>query len=89
MVSMNYGNSSENNNRFYLEKDHYARIPYYVQMNVNIQYLLSNKLNLSLMANGIGTKYSAPDESTNIDAFGPKGLIQPGPMISMKLKYNL
>ncbi|MES2589756.1 MAG: TonB-dependent receptor [Bacteroidota bacterium] len=87
-MGSSFGNSSQNNKRFFLEKDHYVEIPYYLIGNFNLAYQATKKLYISLTANNIGTKYSDPDESTNIDAFGSLGLIQPGAMYLLNFKYN-
>lgn len=85
----NYGNEAFNNNRFYLEQDHFANIPFYVQGNFNIGYSFTQKISAKIQLNSLGKKYSAPDESTNINAFGTKGMLQPGQTISLLLKYKL
>lgn len=86
-LGANFGNYCENNKRFYLEKVHYVKIPYYLVGNFNIRYRVSEKFRIGLVLNNIGTKYSDPDESTNIDAFGEKGLKQPGPFYMLNLAY--
>jgi iron complex outermembrane receptor protein len=85
----NYGNEAFNNNRFYLEQDHFANIPFYVQGNFNVGYSFTQKLSAKILVNNLGKKYSAPDESTNINAFGTKGMLQPGTTVSLLLKYKL
>lgn len=85
----NFGNPSQNNKRFYLEKDHYVEIPYYIQGNGSISYEMLPKLMVQFSATNLGKKYSDPEESTNIDAFGRLGLIQPGPMFSLHIKYDI
>jgi len=87
-AGMNFGNPCQNNKRFYLEKDRYVAIPYYIQGNASVSYQIIPNLMLQLSANNIGKKYSDPEESTNITAFGKLGLIQPGPMISLHVKYD-
>jgi outer membrane receptor for ferrienterochelin and colicins len=87
-VGGNFGNPSENNKRFFLEKNHYAVIPFYLQGNFNVAYQVSKKILVSISGNNIGTKYSDPDESTNINAFGEFGLIQPRAMYLLNLKYD-
>ncbi len=87
-LGSNFGNNSQNNKRFFLEKNHYVEIPYYLQGNFNVAYQVNKKLFVSISANNIGTKFSDPDESTNIDAFGEMGLIQPGAMYLLNLKYE-
>ncbi|MDF2438645.1 MAG: TonB-dependent receptor [Bacteroidota bacterium] len=88
-AGLNYGNASENNKRFYLETDHYVRIPYYVQGNFTVRYAVTPKLTISLIGNNIGTKkFSDPEESTNINAFGLRGLIQPGPEVLLNIIYK-
>lgn len=76
-AGFNYGGTSQNNKRFYLEASSYVDIPAYLQANFHISYQVNNKFKLQLSANNLGKKYSDPDESTNIDAFGQKGLAQP------------
>lgn len=88
-AGVNYGNEAFNNNRFYLEQDHFADIPFYLQGNFNVGYSFTPKFSTKIQLNNLGKKYSAPDESTNINAFGTKGMLQPGPTISLLLKYNL
>jgi outer membrane receptor protein involved in Fe transport len=87
-MGANFGNGSQNNKRFFLEKDHYVEIPYYLVGNFNISYRLNKKLTFSASANNVGSKYSDPDESTNIDAFGELGLRQPSAMYLFKINYN-
>lgn len=87
-LGANFGNNCENNKRFFLEKNHYVEIPYYLLGNFNVSYKISKRLNCSLSANNIGVKYSDPDESTNINAYGILGLIQPGPMYLLNFKYS-
>lgn len=87
-IGANYGNEAYNNNRFYLEQDHFVNIPYYVQGNFNIGYYFSKKFSLNAVGQNIGTKYSDPDESTNINAFGQRGLLQPGPTFLLQIKYK-
>lgn len=88
-AGVNYGNEAYNNNRFYLEQDHFANIPFYVQGNFNIGYSFTQKISANIQINNLGKKYSAPDESTNINAFGSKGMMQPGSTLSLQLKYKL
>lgn len=76
-AGFNYGYASQNNKRFYLEASSYVNIPAYLQANFNIAYQANYRFKLQLSANNLGKKYSDPDESTNIDAFGQKGLVQP------------
>ncbi len=87
-LGANYGNQSFNNNRFYLEQDHYAHIPQYIQGTANIKYKITNKFSANISASNIGKKYSDPDESTNIDATGTKGLIQPTETVLLNLTYK-
>lgn len=88
-VGANYGNQAYNNNRFYLEQDHFTNIPFYLQANFNFGYSITKKCLVSIVGQNIGEKYSDPDESTNINAFGSKGLRQPGPTMMLQLKYKL
>jgi iron complex outermembrane receptor protein len=89
-IGINYGNEAENNKRFYLETDHYVRIPYYLQGNITLGYSVNKHLNINFIGNNLGTqKYSDPEESTNINAFGLKGLIQPGPSLLLNVIYKL
>lgn len=88
-VGANYGNQCYNNNRFYLEQDHFANIPFYVQGNFNIGYNITQKFSVGIVGQNLGKKYSDPDESTNINAFGQKGLLQPGPTFLLQLRYKL
>ncbi|MCD6016901.1 MAG: TonB-dependent receptor [Bacteroidetes bacterium] len=85
----NYGNEAFNNNRFYLEQDHFADIPFYVQGNFNVGYAFTQKISAKVQLNNVGAKYSAPDESTNINAYGTKGMLQPGTTVMLLLKYKL
>lgn len=87
-IGANYGNQAFNNNRFYLEQDHFVNIPYYVQGNFNVGYSVTKKFSVNVIGQNIGKKYSDPDESTNINAFGQKGLLQPGPTFLLQLKYS-
>lgn len=84
----NFGNPSQNNKRFYLEKDKYVEIPYYLQFNISGSYEVSPKLIVKIAATNLGKKYSDPEESTNIAAFGRNGLVQPGPMFSLQINYD-
>lgn len=86
-TGLNYGGESENNKRFYLEESRFARIPPYLQGNFRIAYLYK-KFQFTISANNIGKKYSDPDESTNIAAFGEKGLIQPSQTFLLGLYYK-
>lgn len=76
-TGLNFGGTSQNNKRFYLEASSSVNIPAYLQANFNIAYQVNDKCKLQLSANNLGKKYSDPDESTNIDTFGQKGLVQP------------
>lgn len=87
-MGSSFGNACENNKRFFLEKNHYAKIGYYLLGNFNLAYNFSEKFRMSLSANNIGTKYSDPEESTNINAFGEEGLLQPGPMYLLNINYS-
>jgi outer membrane receptor for ferrienterochelin and colicins len=82
---VNFGNKSFNNHRFYLEEGSYVEIPSYYQFNFNVTWLIKDMIQLKLSAFNIGTKYSDPEESTNIDVYGRKGLIQPGPIYQIGL----
>lgn len=86
-AGLNYGGESENNKRFYLEADRHAKIPSYLQGNFSIAYTLK-KFQFRIAANNIGKKYSDPDESTNISAFGLKGLIQPTETFLLSVSYK-
>ncbi|OFY83182.1 MAG: hypothetical protein A3F72_21455 [Bacteroidetes bacterium RIFCSPLOWO2_12_FULL_35_15] len=86
-AGFNYGSQSENNKRFYLEENRFTRIPSYLQANFSIAYSL-NKFKFRIAANNIGKKYSDPDESTNIRAFGSKGLIQPTETFLLTVSYK-
>lgn len=87
-AGVNYGNKCENNVRFYLEQDHFANIPYYLQANANVSYEVTKKFKVNIVCNSLGKKYSDPDESTNINAFGRNGLIQPGKSVLLNLDYK-
>jgi len=87
-TGFNYGYQSENNHRFYLEDARKAEIPEYFQLNYNLSYNYSTKLKIFISGNNIGNKYSDPDDSTNINAFGKKGLIQPGQTHLAGIKIN-
>ncbi|TNE53941.1 MAG: TonB-dependent receptor [Bacteroidetes bacterium] len=89
-AGIQYGSKSYNNNRFYLEKGSFVIIPSYVQSNFSCSFDLNKQWQFSVVMNSLGTKYSAPDESTNIDVYGSKGLIQPGVNLfgCVKLKLN-
>lgn len=84
----NYRNKSENNKRFYLEDERFIEIPAYFQGNFSIGYRFKNNLNIRISANNIGKKYSDPDESTNINVFGTKGMIQPGKTYLLTVNYK-
>lgn len=88
-VGGNFGNPLENNRRFYLENSRFVDIPYYVTVSTNVIYAPLDKLSIQLAVNNIGTKYAAPDESTDINAYGEQGLIQPGLMAFLKLNYKI
>jgi outer membrane receptor for ferrienterochelin and colicins len=87
-VGGNYGYASENNHRFYLEESHFANIPEYFQGNYTVCYWLSPAIKIFVQGNNIGKKYSDPDESTSIDDYGKKGLLQPGDTHILGIKYN-
>lgn len=87
-IGANYGNQSYNNNRFYLEQDHYAHIPQYIQASGNIKYNISKNFSANINFSNFGKKYSDPEESTNIDAFGTKGLIQPSETVLLNVTYK-
>lgn len=87
-AGLNYGVKSQNNKRFYLEENHFANIPAYLQGNFNISYHINNRLKIQLSGNNLGQKYSDPDESTNIDEFGRNGLIQPTETFLLGVVYN-
>jgi outer membrane cobalamin receptor len=86
---INYGNKSYNNNRFYLEKGSYVEIPSYLTLNFNFAWKIKDWLSLRLVAYNIGKKYADPEESTNIDVYGNKGLIQPGATYQLCLNFKL
>lgn len=88
-VGANYGYRSENNHRFYLEHSREVEIPEYYQLNYYVSYTLTERLKVFASGNNIGDKYSDPDESTNINAFGKKGLIQPDDTHLVGLKLTL
>ena len=77
-AGLNYGSSAKNNHRFYLETGSFVEIPSYFQGNMMICYKLNKSWKIKLALNNLGSKYVDPDESTNIDVYGNKGLIQPG-----------
>jgi outer membrane receptor for ferrienterochelin and colicin len=87
-AGFNYGGKSLNNKRFYLEENHFANIPSYLQCNFNISYHINKKIKFQFSANNIGQKYSDPDESTNIDKFGQNGLLQPGETFLLRGVYK-
>lgn len=77
-AGVNYGNESINNHRRTLEKQHPVKIPDYISFNFNIMYNLTDNFVIRVIGKNIGTqKYSDPDESNYIDAFGEKGIAQP------------
>lgn len=87
-VGLNYGSMSQNNKRFYLEENEFVKIPSYLQGNFNISYQINNKIKIQLAANNLGKKYSDPDESTNINAFGQSGLLQPTETFLLGASYK-
>jgi hypothetical protein len=84
----NYGYQSENNHRYYLEASHFAKIPEYFQGNYNVSYWINPRFKVFVAGNNIGMKYSDPDESTGIDDYGKKGLLQPGVTHLVGIKYS-
>jgi outer membrane cobalamin receptor len=87
-AGLNYGSASGNNKRFYLEENHFVKIPAYLQGNFKIIYNMSAHFKIKLAANNLGKKYSDPDESTNIATFGAKGLAQPSETVLLELTYK-
>lgn len=87
--AFNYGSAAYNNRRFYLEKGSFVEIPAYVQANFMLNYQLHKKWGLRLAVNNIGRKYADPDESTNVDAYGTKGLIQPGMNGTLSITFKV
>ncbi|MDP2385123.1 MAG: TonB-dependent receptor [Bacteroidota bacterium] len=84
----NFGNSCYNNNRTYLEQDHFVNIPFYVQGNFNLIYTLNKNISFAMQGANLGKKFSDPNESTDINSFGKRGLIQPGPSVLLNVKYK-
>ena len=88
-IGVNYGNESMNNNRFFLDK-RFVEIDPYIHANFYIAYNFSQKAKISLAGNNIGKiKYSDPEESTNINLLGRKGMGQPGSTYILSLTYKL
>lgn len=85
----NFGNKSENNHRFYLEKGSFVAIPAYHQFSFNLTWKAKDWMSIRLVAYNIGVKYSDPEESTNIDVFGQKGLIQPSSVYQLGINFKL
>jgi hypothetical protein len=88
-VVLYYGYASESNYRSAIEGIRNVGIPHYLQGNFSIRCNYKNKFLIKLAANNIGKKYSDPDESTNIDVFGPLGMIQPSETFLLSIKYTL
>lgn len=87
-VGFNYGSGGENNKRFYLEYSRKVEIPSYYQLSYYFSYQLSEALKVFVTGNNIGRKFSDPDDSTNINAFGKEGLVQPGDTHLLGLKFT-
>lgn len=87
-AGLNYGGASFNNHRFYLEKSDLVEIPPYLQANFNLTYAITSQFTAKLMVQNLGKKYTDPDESTNIDVFGGKGLIQANPEYFLSLIFK-
>lgn len=86
----NYGSSSLFNNRQPIEGlRNNVNIPMYIRGNISLTYQAIDKLKIRIAANNIGAKYSDPEESSNIDALGSDGMIQPTETILLSLIYQL
>ncbi len=91
---LHYGGKSGPNNRTVIESFRGVRgdnviIDDYLLAEFNLNYLLSDNHMLTLRAINLGDdKYSDPDESSNINIFGPRGLIQPDESVSVAWRYK-
>lgn len=84
-AGINYGNASKNNKRFYLEESRFVEIPAYLQADFGVIYQYNEKWKFRIAGNNLGKKYSDPEESTNINAFGKSGMLQPGSTYTISL----
>lgn len=87
-IGGNYRYKAENNKRFYLEDDRFVQIPSNYQAHFSLAFKFKNNIKIRIAANNIGKKYSDPDESTNINVFGGKGMIQPKETYLLTLSYK-
>lgn len=91
---LHYGGKSGPNNRTVIESFRGVRgdnviIDDYLLGEFTLNYLMNEKNMLTLRAVNLGDdKYSDPDESSNINIFGPRGLIQPGQSVSLSWRYR-
>ncbi len=87
-VGVNYASKAENNRRTTLERLRNVTIASYWQANASLSYQVRPRLTLQVTGQNLGDdKYVDPDESTNINALGGKGLIQPGQMYIITVRY--
>ncbi len=89
--TINYGNYLDtltSNRRMELERLHTASIPPYLETGIAFLHSMNNLfLKISMINLQIMRKYSDPVETSNIDVFGKKGLIQPGSMFLIRVGY--
>lgn len=94
-VGIQYGNISGANNRSALEsyrghRGENIRIDAYYQASLSLAYQLSEGSRIRLAANNLGGgKYSDPDESNDIVAFGTRGMRQPGETWVLSWQWQL
>lgn len=93
-TSINYGNATTSNHRFVME-ERYVKMDPYLLGNFSLKFNATSKFSIMLQGNdmdtflGIGkTKYSDPEESTNIDLLGRFGMRQPASTFLIRVLYN-
>lgn len=88
-LGLTYGSGTKNNQRQVLERLHPVEIDAYYAIDITFSYHYDSHLTLQFVAKNLGNdKYSDPDSSTNIDAFGANGMIQPGREIMGYMIYR-
>ncbi len=88
-VAMNYVNQAINNHRRPLESLHVVEIPYHFFFHFSVAYEIVNNLEVRVTGRDIGKqKYTDPTDELDIDAFGTKGMVQPGASYTLFVTYN-
>ncbi|MBN2694081.1 TonB-dependent receptor [bacterium] len=88
-VAMNYVNQAINNHRRPLETLHSVKIPYHFFFHFSVAYEVIDNLEVRVTGRDIGKqKYTDPTDELDIDAFGTKGMVQPGASYTLFVTYN-